>query len=139
MRETVRIAVVCYVLGLCGCGPNETGTGATVNKPSHKRKVSDKGNHMNTDEPPQSTVHRIPCGNGGRRGRANALRLAKTNTSPHHSKLGLATGRLFCLIVARSFVDGVAAYETQESLSRFSDGVTAILDRYANAGNDNGS
>jgi hypothetical protein len=56
--------------------------------------------------------------------------LAQANKSPNHCKLTLARSRLFCLVVARSFVDGVASYETNESLTRFSDGLDAILERH---------
>lgn len=56
--------------------------------------------------------------------------LAQANKSPNHCKLALARSRLFCLVVARSFVDGVDAYETNESLTRFSDGFDAILERH---------
>lgn len=56
--------------------------------------------------------------------------MAESNNSPIHCKLALAKSRLFCLVVARSFVEGVDAYETTESLARFSDGLAAILDRH---------
>lgn len=55
---------------------------------------------------------------------------AQANKSPNHSKLALARSRLFCLVVARSFVQGVDAYETNESLTRFSKGLDAILKRH---------
>lgn len=51
--------------------------------------------------------------------------------SPNHCKLALVRSRLFCLVVARSFVDGVDGYETNESLTRFSDGLGKILERHA--------
>ena len=57
--------------------------------------------------------------------------LAEANKSPNHCKLALARSRLCCLIVARSFVDGVDSYETNESLTRFSNGLDAILERHA--------
>ena len=59
------------------------------------------------------------------------LKLAESNKSSNHCKTALANSRLFCLVVARSFVDGVDAYETSESLTRFSDGLAAILERHA--------
>lgn len=55
---------------------------------------------------------------------------AQANKSPNHCKFALARSRLFCLVVARSFVDGVDSYETNESLTRFSDGLDAILERH---------
>jgi hypothetical protein len=56
--------------------------------------------------------------------------LAETAPSNDHAKLGLAANSLFCLIVARSFVQGVAAFETKESLARFSDPISRILRHY---------
>ena len=44
--------------------------------------------------------------------------------------LGVAAGRLFCLIVARSFVQRVAPVETPQSLRRFEPRVSAILRDY---------
>lgn len=58
-------------------------------------------------------------------------KMAEGKRSPHHCKLALSRSRLFCLVVARSFVDGVDPYETNDSLNRFSDGLAAILERYA--------
>ncbi len=46
-------------------------------------------------------------------------------------RLGLAAGRLFCLVIAESFMADVEAFETRRSLSRFSEGLQAILDRHA--------
>lgn len=56
---------------------------------------------------------------------------AQENKSPSHSKLAMAKSRLFCLVVARSFVDGVDSFETNESLTRFSAGLKLILERRA--------
>jgi hypothetical protein len=40
-------------------------------------------------------------------------------------------GRLFCLVVARSILSGKPSFETQESMQRFSPGITAVLqDQY---------
>lgn len=50
---------------------------------------------------------------------------------PGHCKLGVAEGNLFCLIVARSFVQGDEAFETDESLKRFSGDFGEVLKRYA--------
>jgi hypothetical protein len=44
-------------------------------------------------------------------------------------RVGVAEGRLFSLTVARSFVQGVEAYETSESLGRFGSGIARILQR----------
>jgi len=56
--------------------------------------------------------------------------VAAANKSTNHCRLALARSRLFCLVVARSFVDGVDAYETNESLMRFCNGLAAILERH---------
>lgn len=61
---------------------------------------------------------------------ADLLRLSTMTNSVHHSNLATACGRLFCLIVARSFVEGVAGYETQGSLNRFRDAVSETLSRF---------
>jgi hypothetical protein len=45
--------------------------------------------------------------------------------------LGLAEGKLFCLVVARSVVLGGKSFETSDSLVRFSTGIAGILRRYA--------
>ncbi|HWT04532.1 MAG TPA: hypothetical protein VN224_02145 [Xanthomonadales bacterium] len=45
--------------------------------------------------------------------------------------LGAGAGRLFCLIVARSFVQGVAPVETSQSLRRFEPRVSASLRGFA--------
>jgi hypothetical protein len=58
------------------------------------------------------------------------LRRAEASEAMEHCQLAHASGRLFCLTVARSFEVGVDAYETQQSLSRFSKGISTILGRY---------
>jgi hypothetical protein len=45
--------------------------------------------------------------------------------------LGLAEGRLFCLVVARSVVLGGKSFEASDSLVRFSKVIAGILHRYA--------
>lgn len=63
---------------------------------------------------------------------AQALcRMAETNDSPHHCELALARSRLSCLVVARSFMEGVAGYETKGSLMRFAPGLAAALEHHA--------
>ncbi|MBC8115838.1 MAG: hypothetical protein H7062_15745 [Candidatus Saccharimonas sp.] len=65
---------------------------------------------------------------------ANSLtlhELSKRKSRLGHSMLGVRSGRLFCLVVARSFMDGAAAYESTESLQRFSDGIQRILYQYS--------
>lgn len=48
-----------------------------------------------------------------------------------YSMLGVANGKLFCLVVGRSFEQGVASFETPETLPRFTTGITEILRRYS--------
>jgi hypothetical protein len=63
---------------------------------------------------------------------AQALcQLAEATQSPAHSTLALAQGKLFCLVIARSFMLGVDTFETDESLSRFSNGLTEVLEKHA--------
>lgn len=58
------------------------------------------------------------------------LRIARKKKPRFFCKVELAVGRLFCLIVARSWVHGVDPVETPESLARFADPVAAILRRH---------
>jgi hypothetical protein len=44
--------------------------------------------------------------------------------------VGAASGRLFGLVIARSFVQGVESYETEESIQRFREGFLSILKKY---------
>jgi hypothetical protein len=48
--------------------------------------------------------------------------------------LGLAEGKLFCLVVARPLVAGKKAFESSDSLARFSKGIAEILSQYAGKG-----
>lgn len=60
---------------------------------------------------------------------AAATGLAETARAPRpgFSALAIAEDRLFALMVARSFVQGVEAHETPESLMRFGPGLSRIL------------
>jgi hypothetical protein len=63
---------------------------------------------------------------------AHMLRnVAESNNTTNFSKLVLANSNLFCLVVARSFVVGKDSYESNETLLRFSPGLTAILKRFS--------
>lgn len=44
--------------------------------------------------------------------------------------LGIGTETLFCLTVARSFVQGVKAFEPTDSLARFGPGIQSVLNRH---------
>jgi len=46
------------------------------------------------------------------------------------ASLGLAEGRLFCLVIARAFAEGARPFETAASLRRFSAGLSDILRRH---------
>jgi hypothetical protein len=59
------------------------------------------------------------------------LDIARKNRSTWFCKVEFSTERLFCLIVARSFVEGTTPYETPESLARFSQPIGDILRRHA--------
>lgn len=59
------------------------------------------------------------------------LAISKNKRPSDYAMLGLAQGKLFCLIVARSFVVEVKSIETSESVSRFSDGIGRVLAKYA--------
>ncbi len=61
---------------------------------------------------------------------ADARRLAgwsATTPSSMHQSLGWQAGDLFVLLIARSFVSGVAAYESSESLDRFDEPISAHI------------
>ncbi len=58
------------------------------------------------------------------------LRLSQTGDTREHSMIGVAAGRLFSLVVARAFMDGVEAYETPKTLVRFEEGLTKVLAQY---------
>jgi hypothetical protein len=62
------------------------------------------------------------------------LELSEKKKHPDYCMLGLAEGKLFCLIVARSFDRDKKAFETSDSLARFSKGFAEILSRYAYKG-----
>jgi len=64
-------------------------------------------------------------------GARTLLDLSKRKRGAGVATLGLAEGRLFCLVVARSFTVGVESFETTESLSRFSRGLAELLRRHA--------
>jgi hypothetical protein len=49
--------------------------------------------------------------------------------SPRCSSLGASNGRLFFLVVARSFMAGIESYETPQMLDRFREPLTALLNR----------
>ena len=59
------------------------------------------------------------------------LGMSRQKKPTGYSMIGIAEGRLFCLVVARSFVQGVDSFETSESLPRFAKGITEILRRYS--------
>ena len=59
------------------------------------------------------------------------LRLSQAKDVQGHCMIGAAAGRLFALIVARSIIVGVEAYETPKSLARFEEGLTKVLAGYA--------
>jgi hypothetical protein len=59
-------------------------------------------------------------------------RLIAMSTHPgaNHALLGIGEDTLFCLTVARSFVQGVEAFETAGSLARFGPGIQSVLKRH---------
>ena len=68
-----------------------------------------------------------------------ALDLARASERPTDgfARLGVATGRLFCLVVARSFVQGVESYETVETLARLRPGIAQVLAQFGAGPGDN--
>jgi hypothetical protein len=47
------------------------------------------------------------------------FQLSRSKKPKDYCMLGAVAGRLFCLVIARSFVQGVASFESGESLNRF--------------------
>jgi hypothetical protein len=62
------------------------------------------------------------------------LEIARRKKPSGYCMIALAEGRLFCLIVARSFFEGIAPFETQQSLTRFEMPMTEILRRHGAKG-----
>ena len=60
------------------------------------------------------------------------LRLSRAKDVQEYCMIGAAVGRLFALIVARSIMEDVEAYETPKTLVRFEEGLTKVLAAYAN-------
>jgi hypothetical protein len=58
------------------------------------------------------------------------LEMCDNKKSSDYSMVGMAEGRLFCVVVARSFV-GAGSFETSQSLSRFPRGISPILRQHA--------
>jgi len=55
------------------------------------------------------------------------LSLSQTKKPKDYFALGVASNRVFCLVIARSFVQGTAAFETGDSLSRFRHGIQQAI------------
>lgn len=69
------------------------------------------------------------------------LNLSREKKYPHYNRgseslIGVAEGRLFCLVVASSHVVDAGSNETPESLGRFSEGLSEILRRASRARDD---
>jgi hypothetical protein len=64
-----------------------------------------------------------------------AQRLVAMSEKPTESfaLVGITEDKLFCLAFGRSFVQGVGAFETRESLGRFGPGIRKVLMRYVAA------
>lgn len=60
---------------------------------------------------------------------AQRLLAISRTPSDNHALFGIGEGMLFCCTVARSFVQGVEAFETRDSLARFGPGIQSVLKR----------
>ena len=67
---------------------------------------------------------------------AQRLAAMARHGSPLAALLGVAIGRLFVLVVARSWVEGVASYETTDRLTRFAAPLAAALRPWSTTGGD---
>jgi hypothetical protein len=59
------------------------------------------------------------------------LEMSKKKRPADYSMLAVSEGPLFCLVVGRSFEQGVASFETPETLQRFSPVLTEVLKRHS--------
>jgi hypothetical protein len=57
--------------------------------------------------------------------------MSRKKKPANYSMVGVSNGKLFCLVIGESFEQGVAAFETPETLPRFAKGITEILGRYS--------
>lgn len=62
------------------------------------------------------------------------LEMSKKKRPDDYSMLGVAEGKLFCLVVGRSIQQGVASFETPEKLKRFAVPVAEVLKKFAASG-----
>jgi hypothetical protein len=62
------------------------------------------------------------------------LGMSRKKKPTRYSMIGIAEGRLFCLVIGESFEQAVESFETSESLRRFENGITEILRRYSKKG-----
>lgn len=73
----------------------------------------------------QFTIFLVELGNASSAERL--LQIARSSQPKSHCMLAIASGPLFCLLVARSFMMGVDSYESGDSLRRFEQPIAAIL------------
>jgi hypothetical protein len=59
------------------------------------------------------------------------LEMSKKKRPDDYSMLGVSEGKLFCLLIGRSFQQGVASFETPEKMQRFAAPVSEVLRRYS--------
>jgi hypothetical protein len=62
------------------------------------------------------------------------LEMSKRKRPDDYSMVGVAEGKLFCLVVGRSIQQGVASFETAQSLQRFAAPVAEVLKRFTPSG-----
>jgi len=61
------------------------------------------------------------------------LAMSKRKRPNDYSMLGMAQGKLFCLLIGRSFQQGVPSFETPQSMQRFAAPVTEVLRKFSTA------
>lgn len=59
------------------------------------------------------------------------LAMSQKKQPPSYSMLGVSEGKLFCLVIGRSVEQGVASFETPQTLQRFSGMISEVLKRYS--------
>ena len=62
------------------------------------------------------------------------LEMSKRERPTRYSMVGVSEGKLFCLVIGKSFVQGVESFETPQSLQRFSTLITEVLKKYSKTG-----
>jgi hypothetical protein len=62
------------------------------------------------------------------------LEMSRRKRSDDYSMVAVSEGKLFCLVIGRSFQQGVASFETPETIQRFAAPISEVLKRFSTSG-----